>query len=485
MSMIPAAAYGAVRYGPAAIGAITRIQRWRRNLVQGRRLLGYARGLRRMYDRYGARAVQKMIKAPKRGAGLPNQNTNSYRLTRMSGTYGGKFKKPKKLSKKANPYQTKGFENTIEVTGTITDPDCVYLAASSISTTHSVECVARGLLRALLEKCIGTPITNVKSRLQGYFTNVAPPYQNGDGYLLQLTWYQVNVTTGELQDTHITTEFDSIYSLTGDFANGVVPGWPGLMNKLRQWAGKTSTPGNANTEVPLRLNVYRRDGNGTLFYFGSGGIDLRNTYVNYEATSSVKIQNRSVSATGSSSTDVVDANPLQGYMYEFKGGVPMFKNLDQQSGTLRLNRIFDIDAVATVRSAEFGNAVDSRIVDLGFVNREPPKPRFFSNCVKSSKIMLKPGDVKTYFFKWSTKMKLLDFLMKTAGITDASVVRQTVNLPGKCVMFALEDMLNVNAANLIAISYEVNRVDKCYIHETKYKVAQGTFTQRVQNNLTP
>lgn len=474
-----------VRYGPRAIAAATRIQRAFRNQRTARHLFSYARGLRRLYNRYGRQEGNRMtITVPKyikKGNALPNQNTNRYRLTRMAGSYGGKFKKPRKLSRKVNPYLTKGFENTTEVTGTVTDPNCVYMAASSISSTHAIDILARALLRRAFEKCVGYPITNVHSTLQGYQGGAAP-FHAGDGFLFQLTWITVNSTTGEAQDTYVTGVTDTIYSITGDAVNGVAPAWTGLMNKLKQWAGRSSTGSGANTEIPLRLNVYRRDGNVTLFYLGSGGLDLRNMTVHFESTSAIKVQNRSVSATGSASTDVVDSNPLVGYLYEFKGGVPMFKNLDQQSGTLRLNRIFDIDAVITIRGGEFPGTAT---VGSGWVNNEPPKPRFFSNCVKSSKVMIKPGDIKTHFIKYTTKLKFVDYLMKIANINDGSSVKQTTTLPGKCVMFALEDMINVNAASLIAISYEVNRVDKCYVSESVQRVAQGTFAQRIQNNLTP
>lgn len=474
-----------VRYGPRAIAAATRIQRAFRNQRTARHLFSYARGLRRLYNRYGRQEGNRMtITVPKyikKGNAMPNQNTNRYRLTRMAGSYGGKFKKPRKLSRKVNPYLTKGFENTTEVTGTITDPNCVYMAASSMSATRAIESLARALLRRAFEKCVGYPITNVHNTLQGYQGGAAP-YHAGDGFMFQLTWMTVDSTTGEAQDTYVTGVTDSIYSITGDAINSVAPAWTGLMNKLKQWAGRSSTASSANTEIPLRLNVYRRDGNVTLFYLGSGGLDLRNLTVHFETSSAVKLQNRSVSATGSGSTDVVDSNPLIGYLYEFKGGVPMFKNLDQQSGTLRLNRIFDIDGVATARGGEFPGSLT---VGSGYVNNEPPKPRFFHNCVKAAKVMIKPGDIKTTYLKYSTKMKLVDYLMKVASISNTAFVKQTTQLPGKCVMFALEDMINVNASSLIAISYEVNRVDKCYVSESVQRVAQGTFSQIIQNNLAP
>jgi len=418
----------------------------------------------------------KRAQSQSRSRSSSSANTGKVRLTRMAGKYGGSFKKPKRLSKKINKFINKGFESTTEIIGTVADPDCVYVGASAISCMTAIECVAQALLRSLFEKCIGIPITNIKTPLQGYY-NAAFPFYNSDGFRLQLTWMQVNNLTGEREVTIETGVTDSIFTLCGQQSSGIAATWPQYLQKLRQWAQRT-VPADANTEIPLRLNIYRRDGNVTNFYVGSGGIDLRCVRVHYEATVAMKLQNRSLSAAGSSSTDVVDANPLQGYLYEFKGGVPMFKNLDQASGTLRLNRMFDASAVLTARAATLG-----AIGGPGETNKEPPKPRFFSNCVKASKVKLEPGEVKKYFFTWKTNDRLLDFLRKINQETDAGVIIQTVNTPGKCCLFALEDMINVNLLNNIAVTYEMNRVDKCFITVSPFTVAQGSFHSLTVNDL--
>lgn len=484
MALVPAAAAlpALASYGPRAVAAITAAQRIYRANRRARTLYGYARGLKRVYDRFGSRAAHAMnlFKRPpttkgKRGA-LPNQYNDRYRLTRMSGTIGGKFKRPRKLSKKVNKYETKGFQNTTEVTGTVSDPDCVYIGASSISMTHAIELAACALLRQLFEKCVGIPVTDINTPLQGYY-NSAYPFNNADGFRLQLTWMQVNNATGEREITYETSTTDSIKSIVGEAQLGVAGTWTGLMPKLIAWAARSNTASDVNSEVPLRLNLYRRDGNVTNFYMGSGGLDLRNTKIHYQSTCNVKLQNRSVSATGSASTDVVDANPLQGYLYQYKGGVPMFKNLDQATGTLRINRMFDDGAVLVARAGSFGTR--------GNIYKEPPTPRFFNNCVKSSKIKLAPGDVKTHFFSWTVTCNFLEFLHKIGCQVTADSGRQTISSPGKCILFALEEMLNVSSTHLIAVSYEINRVDKCYSTSSPYKVASGSFSQIIRNELAP
>jgi len=485
MSMIPAAAAGAAfgPYGGAAVRAASTFQRVWRNRRAYNNLFAYARGLRRMYNRYGARAANAMsigTARPKKPSIYPRQKSNHYRLTKMQGKGAGKFKKPVKLSKKVSPYLTKGFESTTEIHGAVTDPNCVYIGASCVSTSKAIEIMAQALLRKLFEKCFKIPITNIRTPLQAFWNNTFP-FNRADGFRIQLTWMQVNNVTGEGEISYETNGTDSIYSICGEIATGTAATFPAMMAKFREWAHRTA-PSDANTQIPLRLNVYMKDSNVTPFWFGQGGIDLRALRIHYESAVSIKLQNRSVSATGSTSTDVVDANPLQGYLYEFKGGVPMFRNLDQASGTLRLNRMFDNSAVMLCKAGDFGTDASP---GPGNVNREPPKPRFFANCVKASKVRLDPGDVKSHFFTWKTSMRFLDYLRKINVQNDAGLIIQTVNTPGKCVLFALEDMLNVNASNLIAVAYESNRVDKCYVTENPIKVAQGTFTQLTVNELTP
>lgn len=461
------------RYGARAAGAVGKAAS---AYSTGSYILGKAKKAIKSARKIKKPSRPKGTKAAIASRALPSSKWNSkYKLDRMTGKYGGSFGKTKRLNRKVSPYMTKGFESTTEIIGTVADPDCVYLGASAVSTSTALECAAHAILRTLFEKCIGIPITNIKTPLQGYY-NSAFPFNNADGFRLQLTWMQVNLTTGEREITYETGTTDSIYTIVGESTASpiVSPTWPQLMQKLRQWAQRTSVS-DANTEIPLRMNIYRRDGNVTNFYVGSGGIDLRGVRVHYESSVAMKLQNRSLSAAGSANTDTVDANPLQGYLYEFKGGVPMFKNLDQASGTLRLNRMFDAAAVITARAAT--------MTGPGEVNKEPPKPRFFANCVKSAKVRLEPGEVKKHFFTWKTSARLLDFLRKINNETDNGIIIQTVNTPGKCCLFALEDMINVNATNNIAVTYEMNRVDKCYITESPYTVAQGSYKSLTLNEL--
>lgn len=406
---------------------------------------------------------------PKRNPTLPKWGAKRPKMSVGNSKYSGKFGKAKRLSKKVNLYQAKGFECTTEVDGTVSDPDCVYLGASCISQNNAIDVMAYALFRQLFEKCIGIPVTNIKTQLQGYAA-AGTPFANGDGFRITLSW--ITVSTGvESSIDYDTVPADTIYSIVGEVQAGLAGTASAIMDKFRFWATRGAVAA-ANTEIPMRLMIFRRDGNVGIFYVGSGSIDLRSAKVHYKSSVDFKLQNRSLSASASTDANQVDCNPLQGYLYEFKGAVPQFRNLDAATGTIRLNRMYDNGGVVLARAATMQN-----------VNKEPPKPRFWTNCVASARVKLGPGEIKNTTLTWTTSLPLLKFLEYIGLHTEGTALfRQTSMGPGSCVMFALEDMINVNAANNIIVTYEINRTTGCYTTSTPYTVAQGVFTNLTTND---
>jgi len=53
---------------------------------------------------------------------------------------------------------------------------------------------------------------------------------------------------------------------------------------------------------------------------------------------------------------------------------------------------------------------------------------------------------------------------------------------GRCALFALEDVINVNGAQNISIAYEINRQEGVYLSTTKNHQAQGRFFQMTQSS---
>ena len=106
---------------------------------------------------------------------------------------------------KIDPYLKKGFKNTCEITGIVSDPDCVYVGHSTTSGHQILMVILQSLLRKLFSK-VGLTITNVTDPLIGYILNT-------DGWRLQLTYQDTQ--NGNLQyDIHDTvTPNDNIYNI--------------------------------------------------------------------------------------------------------------------------------------------------------------------------------------------------------------------------------------------------------------------------------
>lgn len=387
------------------------------------------------------------------------------------GKYAGKFKRGKKLSNRVDKFVNSGFTSTTEVNGIITDPDICYIGVSSTSGIQAMELVLQAVLRKAIEKTMNWNVTNMSEVLQGY---AAAAGWLGDGLRLQLI-VQANDTGIQTVFDYDTVPTDSIYAIVGDVAQGVAGTWTALLTETLNIARGNVSDNTINSRQIIRLNVFRRDGNVGIFYVGSGGLDMTNEYVHYRTSSEIKIQNRSVAANASTDATNVANNPVQGYIYSCKGGVPLVQNPSTVSGGFLLDQIKDNNGVMLVRGAEFTNTA-------GLIYREPQGPRFFKNCSSLAKVMIDPGQIKVASIKWKKSLRFNEMLRLIGDSASTLANRATQRLPGVCKLFALEDMINVNALEVISIAYEVNRKSGCYISSGKHKPALGRFYQLTYNN---
>jgi len=395
----------------------------------------------------------------------PSKTTRTVR-SRAGATpsYGGRFRRASSKPK-SNAFVSKGFENKLECVGTVTDADCVYVGATCSPSRVAIEAVGYALLRRLFEKGIGQTVKNIKDQLVGYW-NSAAPFANGDGFRLQLTI--MNVLTGTSTQIHYDTQVtDSIYSIIGQEEALVSPGWTDLIVRLKTWASGQYV-NDANLEQPMLLQIFRKDGNGTAFWDGSGSIDLRNVRIHYKSTIDFKLQNRSLSHSGGTDADDVTNNPLQGFKIEFRGGAPMLKDI--QHGFFKLSRMAENQGGTLL-----GTGAQLALSGPSAVGKEPVHPNKYGNVSKYSKVKLMPGEVRNTMQSYGFNSTFMGALKKIGNEVSSDSARYSANNAGKCVMFALEDMINVNATNKICVSYEIDRVIGCYITEHKKSVAHGAF----------
>jgi len=380
-----------------------------------------------------------------------------------TGKYAGSVRGKKYKVKDADVCQAKGFLHTTEVNGTISDPDCCYIMHSTFGGVGpTLEIVMQSLIRKLFLKH-GVNITGVQEKIRGY--NGGSSGGDSDGWRISL------VHTSAVTNARTYTNYDfgtneTLQSLTGNQQNGVSPTMASIMNYLYDYTGYASV---TRTDIIESLELYSKDGNVTDFWHIEASLNLKNETIHYYCKSELKFQNRTKAADGGVDATNINNNPLTGKLYEFTSGVPKTKAYN----TFLIERIKDGTGVNLIRGAEFAANVNGL--------KEPPRPKFFSNCKKSSSIRLEPGAIKKHTIIHTVKLKFNQFLLNHT-YQSTGVDRLTIRAAGKCAMIALEDMINVNGSELIGMAYEVNRTYGLYSVTGKYASSVGQLYQVTQNN---
>lgn len=423
----------------------------------------YVRGARAAYN------IARYLTPRRRGQPGPAVVRARIGKYHTVGRYRGKFRKRKIKPMKIDKYLREGFKNTSEITGIVADPDCVYVGHSTTSGHKILTIFLQAALRKLFKKGVSWTCTNVSDPIRGYETA-------SDGYRLVLEIKDEQLGTVS-NVTYDTATADSIYRIVGDSANGVAPAWPNLYNF---WANYLTSAGFSvagSMQQPTRLSLLQRDGNITNFYHHIADIYFPHENINLMITSELKIQNRTLAATGSADAEDITNNPLIGRSYQFDSGAPRTK----VDGVHLLNGVIDATGALTHRSAEFTNIS----VLASQTMKEPPQPHIFHNVRKTGKVYLEPGAIKKDVLTYTVRMNCYKFFQKldwrpySATIATAKQMKSI----GKSSLFALEDMINVNLSQNISIAFEINRTEACYLSTSRTPIAQGMFTQATQSSI--
>lgn len=378
--------------------------------------------------------------------------------------FAGKFKKGRKVAR--DPYASKGFRHTVEIHGTVSDPDCVYVGHSTFSGIQTLELLSQVLLRKLFAKA-GVQIRDIHEPIRGYQANTSSMWR--------IVITRVNKEDGtvdtSVQHTTPAGADESIYLMVGDQQAGVVGSFTGLYNVLYDAALGGNGADVRNVRIPTSIALYQEEENITQFFQFRAELKLDNEHVNIMTKSELKIQNRSVSASGGTTTESVDANPLMGKLYHFNGGAPRarvpYVNF--------IESVPDMSGVITTRAAQL-TATGAQYMS------EPPGGKAFWNCKSIAKIGLQPGQIRYDSISFKRKMQIHKFL-KAMNLGSGPSQRQ-INLFGKSALIALEDVINVNASQNIVCSYEVNREYGLFLTTSSQTFCLGHKYSATQNNLT-
>jgi len=423
------------------------------------------------------RAVKPYLKQPtKTNTTMVRRAKRKLRHAEFSaGHYRGSFKRGKRL--RLDPYTQYGFVTTTEITGSVTDADCVYIGHSAMAGAHMLDNILCTLLRTLFQSVGHQVITD---RYQTIVSQSAAATLGSIGYMLRLE--KRNMTSDALTAFEYSLAAnDSIGSIIGDAATGSVGLWATLRNTFIDYLSGLDANALGIT-VPTRLMLFMRDSDGAGVvnrFIGELRIDQMQLHVRVK--SELKIQNRTAAASASNDAEDVTNNPIQGLKYSFNSGSPLWA----ANGPNVLGRMPDFTGVITQRVSSFFIGADSGTY------REPPNPKMWRNCVASAKVRLEPGAIKSDFIKYEVSMPLLKFLDRMGWRRGANTLEngitqpQTVKIVGKSTLLALEDVINVSAATVINCAYEVNRVTGCYITFKKNPPSVGAFFGLTQSNLAP
>jgi len=408
----------------------------------------------------GARAIKRFRDASQAGAAAKRRTG---RLPKTS-KYSGKMKRAKKNS--YDPFIKYGFRHNTEITGQVTDIDCVYVGHSCTPPYNVIEITAQSLIRKLFEKA-GVIVNSVNDALYNLSTNGTVGWKirinRIDGYTGTITGYDYETVSGQ-----------SCATICGQESVSTAPTFTAYMDVLQQYAMGKEGKEALNVLEPMSLVLFTDvNPGGTATYVQVASLNLREEHVIFSSVSSIKIQNRSLSYSGETSADSVTNNPLRMVKYKFNN-VPR-----QRDKTTMMQLPVARTGVLTLGAANGANPY----------MKEPVSPKLFWNCHSSSSTNLNPGEMKSDTISFKKSMKLLHFLKYIGCFTSddkdsgAGTKYVTNDMKGPFALYALEDQINVNSSEEIAIAYEVNRSLAVYTTTKKVRFASGAVYSITQNDI--
>jgi len=380
------------------------------------------------------------------------------------GVYTGKTGKSKKNKRTwESKFLSQGALTTVEQYGTVTDPDCVYLAHSTGHILQLCWAIQYAILRKIMNKA-GFKITNqnievpVSVPLEGL--NVA---DNSAGLKFLFTCKNRALLTYRNYD------FDTVDGQSFSDMNRL---WVEMRDRFIDFV--------RGTEVwePYKVAVYKRDTTalGTDWILGAE-MYLEDCHIDLSMISTLTIQNRTLAAEATIGTsndqinvDRIDAQPLKGYVYEFKHADPRVKHSALGMSSVPVasrNNLFesmhDI-GMRLIRGNQFLGAVTNLVptpanpavlVDTSFGGAiEPLEPKYFANCDKSHKVIMQPGEMKKVNFKWDLKGKIVNVFKKLKVTVWDGPSFAFNGMVGRAQMISLEEMMRTPSTNKVTIAYE-------------------------------
>lgn len=353
-----------------------------------------------------------------------------------TGAYGGKFATPQKIRASIESIcSSRGYHHTSELWGRVEDPHCAYIIHSTYNRDRIIRVILGALVRKLFTKA-GIEVNNNRSELP------LADWANSAGYRITL------ITQSPI---------DGAKGIVANYNTVDNQAFVDLLNAMSAFTAYFESYINDTTDPispPCEMHLYSLRDPGTWNLASS--INLRTEMLTIFSQSTLRVQNRSAAAEAAAADkydlDRVDNQPLTGFIHEFSNADPRMKSMSSTVPTAVNEHLLCSNTASGLRLVR-ANAIQTPAALTDFSDyQEPPVAQAFKNCVKSTKVILQPGEMKTTSIYHVYKGTLITLLNKLRIQLIVSGVVSGV--PGKAQMLVLEEKIRTTLTNPITIQYE-------------------------------
>lgn len=389
----------------------------------------------------------------------------------VHGVWAGRFSKmSRKSGRGMDMYHKKGCVQIEELTGQGTDGNCVYAMAEVIQAKTLFRVTIGAIIRKLLEKG-GFAVSG--------WDDTPWPAAAGSGTVGAFDGeYSVCLVMWDLDAGTNTNVLQSQSPTENTFAQ-VVDKFVDYIIDWSQQYGDFSTENDHEPYAFVLFKSVRNSGGTAVTAIKLAEILFGECRMTLSGSMTMKVQNRtrpndSGVTNPDYNADSVEANPIQGRMYECKG-VPRFKANGLQastSGAYKFSQFY-----VAKRGLELFNPVN---MDPTF--KEPPPPGVMWNCNKSAKIRLDPGRIHSYGLTERRISVPVIRLWRSIhyNATDSAGGGFYTYNSFKVLLMGFEDVININSEySDIKIAVEVERKLGCFCSERKNRFMKPQFEQIV------
>lgn len=356
----------------------------------------------------------------------------------------GKHRYPGRVNRRRYRKAFNGVQFNLETVSTLNDEKCVFVGHHSTPVMTMLKYVAYGLLKRMMNKA------NIQ------FSSFRQSVVFNATDTIAITYRRF--TTDVVQSISTNIVIATTYADAADL----------IYNQLLFPLVDVTSPAFGSGSRLLAMTWSRTDG-------PTMRIELTDAKISYLQKSSLKLQNRSVTVTADNEAEDVNNVPVVGKSYEFKGNmmIPKDNTISTAPPGTGPNAAFQVPDELTGTVAMTAGIRESM--------QEPPDPYFFVGKIKTNKIRLDPGEVKTSVLTDKKTISLNGFMRFIAGIlkyTDNPLYSPYVPY-GVSRLFAIERMIGKqvdepNASVRITYEHDIKLWLEILESSGKFTVAMNT-----------